>query len=149
MNETLKHRVIDCAREVHRNLGPGLFQDIYETCLAMELAKKGVGFERGRVLPLIYDGHQLEFSCQADFIIGDRLLLQVEAVDEIELIHEQRLRSCLWMGGFPLGLLLNFNVEEMDDGISEMTAPVVPRPARDVFDDPEPGFLEVRIARRA
>jgi len=149
MDEALRRQVIDCAREVHRNLGPGLFQDVYETCLAMELSKAGVIFERGRVLPLIYDGHQLEFTCQADFILGESLLLQVEAVDEIELIHEQRLRSCLWMGGFPSGLLLNFNVVKFTDGITEMSAPVLPHPTRDIFGDPQRGLPEVRIARRA
>src|ERR1700722_6706663 len=110
----LTRRVIDCAVEVHQRVGPGLSRDVYETCLAIELNAAGLQFECGRVLPFIYDGHQCNFSIQTDFIVADTLLLQVEAVEELELTHQQKLRSCLWMGKFPLGLMLNFNVVDME-----------------------------------
>ena len=140
----LTSRVIDCVAEVHRQLGPGLTRDVYETCVAMELTKARLRFERGRVLQMVYDGHRLDYRCQADLIVADSLLLQVEAADEIELTHEQRMRTCLWMGGLTLGLLLNFNVVEMDEGISRITGYVAgdqtePSPEHDVFDDPDLG----------
>jgi GxxExxY protein len=133
---------MDCAVEVHRQLGPGLFRDVYETCLAMELTAAGLPFERGRVLPVVYDGHQLAFRCQTDLIVANSLILQVEAADEIELIHEQRLRTGLWAGGLPLGLLLNFNVVAMVDGITQMISNAAegqPPPTHDVFEDPDLG----------
>jgi GxxExxY protein len=143
----LIRRVIDCATEVHCQLGPGLEKDIYETCLSMELDKAGLAFERGRVLSFVYHGHLLDYQCPADIIVADCLLLQIEAVDELELVHEQRLRTCLYMGGFSLGLLMNFNVMEMADGISRMAGTAgqgQPDPEmRDVFDDPEFDFTEL------
>ena len=137
----LTRRVIECATEVHRQIGPGLSKEIYGTCLGMELTAAGLEFERGRVLPFVYDGHLLDFTIETDFIINDFLVLQVEAVDEIELIHEQQIRTCVFMSGFPLGILLNFNVVEMLDGVMLMPARIKDdEPAeRDVFDDPELG----------
>src|SRR5271154_7038761 len=118
LDNDLTRRVIDCAAEVHRHIGPGLDKEVYETCLAMELTKAGLIFDRGRVLTFVYRGHQLDYQCPADIIVEDTLLLQIEAVDELDLSHEQRLRTCLYMSGLSLGLLLNFNVVEMEDGIS-------------------------------
>lgn len=138
----LTRQVLECVEEVHRELGPGLGKDVYANCLGIELTKAGLPFERGRVLTFIYDGHQLDFTCEADIIVDDGLLLQVEAADAIEPGHEQRLRTCLYMGEFPVGLLLNFNVVEMEDGIIQLTdseADRSPQPFHDVFDDPEPG----------
>jgi GxxExxY protein len=139
---TLTARVIAFATEIHSKTGPGLTKGMYENCLDIELTAAGLPFERGRVLPLIYDGHHLNFSIQTDFIVAGALLVQVEAEEQLELIHDQKLRSCLWMGGFPSALMLNFNVVDMEDGISEMT-PHTPTPEdddlpfRDVFDDPD------------
>jgi GxxExxY protein len=133
-------RVIACATEVHRETGPGLTKDLYENCLEIELNTAGLAFERGRILPLIYDGHELDFTIQTDFIVAGTLLLQVEAEEVLEPAHDQKLRSSLWMGGFPSALLLNFNVVDMADGVIEAT-PYVPipdddLPIYDVFDDP-------------
>jgi GxxExxY protein len=134
-------RVIDCATEVHRRIGPGLSKDVYESCLSLQLTAAGLPFERGRVLPLVYDGHQLDFRCRTDFIVANSLVLQVEAVDEIDYTQECLLRTCVWMGDFPLGLLLNFNVVEMEDGVSRITSNAERRPAgfifHDVFEGPE------------
>jgi GxxExxY protein len=139
----LTRRVIDCATEVHSHIGPGLDKDVYETCLAMELTKADLPFERGRVLTFVYNGHQLDYQCAADFIVAGSLLLQIEAVEEIEPIHEQRLRTCLYMGGFTFGLMLNFNVVDMDDGILGTSGTVAEEHPRveelDVFDDPNLG----------
>lgn len=137
-DEDLIRRVRDCTAAVIREIGTGLSRDIHETCLAMELTKAGLKFERGRVLPLIYRGVQLDFRCRTDVIVADVLLLRVEAADAIDEEHEKRLRTCIWMGGFPLALMLNFNVVEIDDGIATMT----PRLAGEEsgFDEPEPGF---------
>jgi GxxExxY protein len=141
LDNDLTCRVIDCATEVHRRIGPGLYKDVYQSCLALQLTAAGLPFDRGRVLPLVYDGHQLDYHCGTDFIVADSLVLQVEAVDEVDYTQECRLRTCVSMGDFPLGILLNFNVVEMEDGISRITSHVDRRPAgfvvHDVFEGPE------------
>ena len=143
-NDDLIRRVIDCATEVHSHVGPGFDKDIYETCLTMELGKAGLSFECGRVLTLVYRGHLLDYQCPADIVVAGSLLLQIEAVDELELVHEQRLRTCLYMGGFPVGLMINFNVLEMKEGITRFagnSGRAEPGPEiRDVFDDPDYNF---------
>jgi GxxExxY protein len=145
-DENLIRRVIDCAIAVHSQIGTGFDKDIYETCMTMELGKAGLAFECGRVLTFVYRGHLLDYQCPADIIVADALLLQIEAVDELELVHEQRLRSCLYMGGFSVGLMMNFNAVEMAEGITRMagaaghgqTDPEI----RDVFDDPDFDFTD-------
>jgi GxxExxY protein len=141
-NDNLTRRVIDCVVEVHGQVGPGLSKDVYEACLALELAAAGLRYESGRVLSLVYDGCELDFRCQTDLIVAETLLVQVEAADAIELIHEQKLRTCLMMGGYASALLVNFNEVEIDDGIVHMDAYVAPEPhdTRDVFDDPDLGL---------
>jgi len=141
MDDDLISRVIECVTEVHREAGLGLTKELYGDLLALELTAAGLPFERGRVLRMVYDGHQLDFTMAAEFIVADALVLQIEVVDEIELIHEQQLRTCVWMGGFALGLLLNFNVADIEDGISRITtnAGAGQSEYRDVFDDPDLG----------
>lgn len=139
--DNLTQRAIDCAMEVHRRLGQGFTKDLYENCMALELTAAGLPFERGRVPQMIYDGQRFDFTCQTDFIVADKLVVQVEAVDAFELAHEQKLRTCLWMGGYKSGLLLNFNVSAMDDGIIRVPPNIVVEqqhldPVSDVFDDP-------------
>jgi GxxExxY protein len=140
-NNDLTRRVIDCVMEVHGQAGPGLSKDVYEACLTLELAAAGLRYESGRVLPVVYDGHDLGSRLQTDLIVAETVLVQVEAADAIELIHEQKLRTCLAMGGYPMGLLVNFNVAEIDDGIFVMDAYAMREPPamRDVFDDPDLG----------
>jgi GxxExxY protein len=137
----LIRQVIDRAKEVHERMGPGFSNEVYEACLAIELAEADLPFESGRVLTATYEGQELDYRCETDLIVASTLLLQIEAAETIELAHEQKLRTCLWMGGYPSGLLLNFNVATMEDGIFHMAGNTAeePTPFRDVFDDPDPG----------
>ena len=102
-----------------------------------------LAFEHGRVLPAVYDGRTLDFRCRTDFIVADGLVLQVEAEEQLDFTHEALLRTCVWMGGFPLGLLLNFNVVDMAaEGISSVTCLRAENSPEDdvfgdVFEDPE------------
>ena len=79
-------------------------------------------YETGRVLHLVYDGRELDSRCQTDLIVDETLVVQVEAADAIEFAHEQKLRSCLKMGDYQSGLLVNFNVVAIEDGIVPMAA---------------------------
>ncbi len=140
-DDDLTRRVIDCVIEVHSQVGPGLSKDVYEACLTLELADAGLSYESGRVLTAVYDGHQLNSRYQTDLIVAGTLLLQVEAEDVIEPIHEQKLRTCLWVGGYPFGLMLNFNVVDIKDGIIPMARNGGDTSAaiHDVFEDPDLG----------
>jgi GxxExxY protein len=142
-DEDLVRRVTDCAITVHERVGPGLTKDAYKKCLAIELMMADLAFEYGRVLPMTYKGHTLDFRCRTDFIVADGLVLLVEAEEQLDFTHEALLRTCVWMGGFPLGLLLNFNVVDMAaEGITRVTCLRAENSPEDdvfgdVFDDPE------------
>ena len=145
-DEDLVRRVTDCAITVYERVGPGLTKDAYKKCLAIELMIAELAFEHGRVLPAVYDGRTLDFRCRTDFIVADSLVLQVEAEEELDFTHEALLRTCVWMGGYALGLLLNFNVADMAaEGIRRVTCLRAGDDAfggnafGDVFDDPGPG----------
>jgi GxxExxY protein len=136
----LADRVIACATEIHTKTGPGLTKEMYENCLDIELTAAGIPFERGRILSLIYKGHDCDFTIQTDFIVANTLLIQVEAEEELELVHDQKIRSALYMGNFPSALMLNFNVVDMDNGIAVFTqaeAGIDDDRPYDVFDDPD------------
>ena len=134
--------VIECATEVHRRTGPGLFDDAYETCLAIELERAGLRFERGRLLRPEYQGRPMDLEFQVDFVIADRLVVEVEAVDRLDTVHEAQLRTYVQCGGFPAGITLNFNTVELADGIFRAEAHtrpswISPPEGEDVFEDPD------------
>ncbi len=109
--------VIGCAIEVHRTLGPGLMESVYETCLCFELRRVGIPFLRQRRLPLLYKGEQLDRSYQIDLVVENALIVEVKAVDTITAVHEAQLLTYMRLSGIPLGLLLNFNTAVLKDGI--------------------------------
>ena len=110
-------RVLGCALMVHKALGPGLLESAYETCLAHELGKVGLTFDRQLALPVVYDGQTIDPGYRIDLLVGKRVVIEVKAVDKIIDIHRAQLLSYLKLGGFRVGYLLNFNVTRMRDGI--------------------------------
>ena len=128
-DNALTHRVIGCAIEVHRQLGPGLLESVYETCLCEELALAGIPFLRQWRIPVVYRGRALDAHYQLDIVVQDVLVLEIKAVQHLHPLHEAQLRTYLHLSGHPLGLLLNFNAIQMKDGISRMigSAATVPR----------------------
>jgi GxxExxY protein len=119
----LTRRVIGCAIEVHRNLGPGLVESIYETCLCDELADAGLAFARQQRLPVVYKNRTLEGSFQLDVIVEETLVLEIKAVHQVLPLHQAQLMTYLRLGGAPLGLLMNFNAALMKDGIIRVLNP--------------------------
>ena len=109
--------VIGAAIEVHKVLGPGLLESAYENCLCHELQLKNVVFERQKPLPITYKGVTLDCGYRLDVVVQDLLVLEVKACDRIESIHQAQLLTYLKLSGLSLGLLLNFNVPVMRDGI--------------------------------
>jgi GxxExxY protein len=113
-------RVLGCALLVHQALGPGLLESVYETCLAHELSKAGLAFDRQRSLPVIYDELLIDPGYRLDLLVEALVVVEIKAVDQVNDVHRAQLLSYLKLGRFRLGYVLNFNVSRMRDGITRM-----------------------------
>ena len=109
--------IIGAAIDVHRKLGPGLLERAYRECLAQEFLLRGIEYERERPIPLEYKGVRLECGYRLDFLINNLVVLEVKSVDSLAPIHEAPLITYLSLGGWQVGLLINFNVLLLRDGI--------------------------------
>ncbi|MEK6544991.1 MAG: GxxExxY protein [Nitrospinota bacterium] len=116
-SDELSNLIIGGAIEVHRVLGPGLLESAYEECLCQELSLKGISFERQKPLPVIYKGIHLDCGYRLDILVEKLVILELKAVEKIEPIHEAQLMTYLRLSGLWLGLLINFNVPVLRDGI--------------------------------
>ncbi len=115
--DQLSNRVIACALEVHRQLGPGLLESTYEQCLAHELKTVGLEFKLQHPLPVTYKGVRLDCGYRADIVVGDLLIVELKSVDAIRKIHEAQLLTYMKLANLGIGLLLNFNVVLLQHGI--------------------------------
>ena len=116
----LSNRVIGAAIRVHDELGPGLLESAYEARLSFELLDQGLRVERQVPLPLVYRGQRLECGYRIDMIVNDELIVEVKAIERLEKVHGAQLRSHLKLSKRKLGLLLNFNVKSLRDGIKRV-----------------------------
>ena len=105
---------------MHRELGPGLLESAYEACLAFELGEKGFKIERQKGLPLRYRRVFLDCGYRLDLLVENQVVAKVKAVEKIEMIHEAQLLSYLKLSRCPVGLLINFNVEVLKNGIHRL-----------------------------
>ena len=110
-------KVIGCAIEVHRRLGPGLLESTYQQCLARELHLNGIGFKLEHPLPVEYKGVQLDCGYRIDILAENRLIIELKAIEKITGIHKAQLLTYMKLSGINTGLLINFNVERLKDGI--------------------------------
>src|SRR6266498_1016468 len=101
--------IIGAAIEVHRTLGPGLLESAYQECLARELGLRQIPFERERPLPLEYKGVKLECGYRLDFLVADMVVVEVKAADSLLPIHQAQLLTYMKVGGWKVGLLINFH----------------------------------------
>ena len=113
-------RILGCAVTVHQALGPGLLESVYETCLAHELAKAGLAFDRQRSLPVRYDGLVIDPGYRLDLLVESLVVVEIKSVDQVNDVHRAQLLSYLKLGDYKLGYVLNFNVARMRDGIVRM-----------------------------
>ena len=116
----LSNRVISAAIKVHRELGPGLIESVYETCLAYELEKAGFMPERQVRLPIVYDGATLDAELRLDLWLERSLILEVKAVEIVLPVHHGQLMTYLKLTKNRLGLLINFNVPLLKNGIKRI-----------------------------
>ncbi len=117
--EQLAHEIIGAAIEVHKAFGPGLLEQSYEAALAYELELRGVPFERQKNIPLKYKGKSVAES-RLDFLVGNQVVVELKAVDNILPIHQAQVISYLKISGLKLGLLINFNVPVLRQGIKRV-----------------------------
>ena len=113
----LTEAIIGAAMGVHRVLGPGLLESTYEMCLCRELAIRGIPFERQLPIPVEYKGVKLDCGYRADIVVDGTILLEIKAIDSLLPIHDAQLLSYLKLGGWKIGLLINFNVELLKNGL--------------------------------
>lgn len=113
----LTDQIIGAAIEVHRTLGPGLLESAYQTCLAHEFNLQGIPNQRELPIPVCYKGVQLSNGYQLDFLVDKRVVLELKAVETLLPIHEAQLLTYLRLTGCHVGLLINFNVPVLKDGI--------------------------------
>jgi len=116
LNE-LTRLVIGAAMEVHRTLGPGLLESAYQQCLGRELTLRRITFEHEYPLPLEYKGIRCECGYRLDFLVANSIVVEVKSVEVLAPIHEAQLLTYLRLGGWPVGLLINFNVPILKQGI--------------------------------
>ena len=112
----LTSQIIGAAIEVHRQLGPGLLESSYETCLAYELETRGLSVERQKPLPIVYKEIHLEHGYRIDLLVNQLVVVELKVVEAITAVHEAQMLSYLKFSGCKVGLLINFNVALLKDG---------------------------------
>ena len=116
----LATEIIGAAIDVHRELGPGLLESIYEECLAMELRKRGVPFEKQVPVPIIYKGERVKNDLRLDIWVDRKVIVEIKAVEVLHPIHWAQTLTYLKLTNNRLGLLMNFNVDLMKNGVERV-----------------------------
>jgi GxxExxY protein len=118
--DRLAKMVVDSAFKVHTTLGPGLLESVYEVCLSHELGKRGLKFHAQVPFPIIYDGMALDAGFRIDLLVEDQLVVEIKAVEEMLPLFDAQLLTYLKLAQKRLGLLINFNVPRIKDGIKRI-----------------------------
>jgi GxxExxY protein len=112
--------IIGAAIEVHRSLGPGLLESAYEECLAREFDLRQIPFQRQKMLPVEYKGVTLDCGYRLDFLVAEMVVVEVKAIDTLLPLHEAQMLTYLKLGGWKIGLLINFHVTLLKNGIRRL-----------------------------
>ncbi len=118
IDQELTRQILGAAIEVHRHLGPGLLESVYDACLVHELAERGLVVDRQVELPVRYKNASIDCDYRVDLIINDQVVVELKAVETVHPIHEAQLMTYLRLSGKKVGLLINFNVRLLRDGIT-------------------------------
>ena len=121
VGEALTREVIGCAIAVHRALGPGMLESVYEECLCMELTHAGIPFDRQHPVPVSYRGMPVGVGFRIDVLVAGEVVVEIKAVEQVLPVHESQLLTYLRFGGFRLGLLMNFNARTLTAGLKRLT----------------------------
>ena len=109
--------IVDCAVGLHRNLGTGLFEHVYEVLLAYDLAARGLDAQRQVLLPLCYKGVRFDEGFRIDLVVEDKVVVEIKSVESLQRVHRKQVQTYLKLTGMKLGFVLNFGGEMMKDGI--------------------------------
>lgn len=121
MNENeLSFKIIGCAMKVHTELGPGLLESAYEECLFYELTRSGLKVKKQLILPVVYYDVELDAGYRVDLMVEDKVIIELKAIEEFKDIHLAQLITYLKLSECKLGLLINFNVRSLKDGIKRV-----------------------------
>ncbi|HXM48219.1 MAG TPA: GxxExxY protein [Pyrinomonadaceae bacterium] len=112
--------IVDAAYKIHKRLGPGLLESVYETTLAYELARRGLQLRRQQAMPVVYESVQMDVGFRADLIVEGKVIVEIKSIDAIAPVHRKQLLTYLRLTDKRLGLLINFNVELIKDGITRV-----------------------------
>ena len=113
----LTEEIIGLAIKLHRNVGPGLLESVYERCLCFEFQRAGIEFESQADVPIVYEGIAMDVGFRADIIVARELIIEIKAVDKLLPVHEAQLLTYLRMSRYRIGLLMNFNALRLKDGL--------------------------------
>lgn len=117
LEKDLTEKIVGAAIEVHRQLGPGLLESTYQACLTRELSLRGLPFEQEVGLPVEYKGIRVDCGYRLDLLVDGKVVIELKAIDEIHPVHEAQPHTYLKLSGRRVGLLINFNVPVLKDGI--------------------------------
>ncbi len=118
--EEIAKQIVDAAYRIHKELGPGLLEKVYETCFCHELTKRDLSFKRQTDIPIQYDGMIFAEALRLDVLVEDAIICELKAVEEINPVYKAQLLSYMKLSGKRLGFLINFNVSLIKDGITRM-----------------------------
>ncbi len=113
----LTHQIIGAAIEVHRHLGPGLLESAYEECLCRELTLRNLKINRQLPFPVVYKDVKLECGYRLDLVVQDKVVVELKCIEAVAPVHEAIMLTYLRLSGYPVGLLINFNVTILKDGV--------------------------------
>ena len=119
-NEEVFKKVLDCSFKVHSALGPGLLESSYEECLYYELKQQGLSAEKQKPLPLIYEEVKLDIGYRIDLLVEHNVIVEIKSIDAFNDVHYAQILTYLKLSGCRLGLLINFNVRHLKDGIKRI-----------------------------
>ena len=118
--DKLTEKIIKCAMDVHSALGPGLLENVYKECLYYKLQKTGICVEKEKSLPVIFEGVELDCGYRIDLLVENSIVLELKSVKRFEEIHMAQVLTYLKLGKYKTGLLINFNVSSLKDGIKRI-----------------------------
>lgn len=116
----LSNRILGCAIKVHKALGPGLLESAYQRCLEYELMKDGLVVDFEKALPLVYEEVQMEVGYRIDLLVNNKVVIELKSVEALTDVHRAQVITYLKLGGYKLGLLINFNVALLKHGIERI-----------------------------
>jgi len=116
----IAQQIVDVAFKIHTRLGPGVFESIYESILESELKKRGLNVNRQQGIPVVWEDLHFKFGFRADLIVGEKVIVEIKSVEALSPVHTKQLLTYLRLSGKRLGLLINFNVPLIKDGIKRV-----------------------------